>query len=336
MTSKPEISVIVPVYNVEKYLERCVKSVLEQTFSDFELILVDDCSPDKSGILCDELEKTDERIKVIHRIKNGGLSAARNSGIDIIKGEYVFFLDSDDFLHKDALKTVYSDICSFDADIAVMEAVSVSMEAMEAPECITGETTVLSGREALIKKQAQSANACGKLFKSSLFAEFRFIEGRWHEDVHMSCRMFSKEGIRVAFNDKKLYCYRENPKSFMRSKMSAKKIDDALFIFEDRVNFFASKNDEELRTIAARKHLYRARDCYFGAKEDICDKERMKLSHESFNRVFKTVDKNAFDKDTYKLFKAFSKNPDGYLNYEKRYWFIKGIKHGITRRVKGK
>ena len=95
------LSVIIPVYKVEKYLQRCVQSVASQSFSELEIILVDDCSPDSCGSICDRLAQADKRIRVIHRAQNGGLSAARNSGIEIASGDYITFLDSDDFIAPD-------------------------------------------------------------------------------------------------------------------------------------------------------------------------------------------------------------------------------------------
>ena len=99
----PTISVIVPVYRVEKYIRRCVDSILAQSFRDYELILVDDGSPDYSGAICDEYATRDPRIRVIHK-ENGGLSSARNVGIDAASGEYLFFMDSDDIIHPDTLR----------------------------------------------------------------------------------------------------------------------------------------------------------------------------------------------------------------------------------------
>lgn len=99
-----EVSIIIPVYKVEKYLSRCLDSVLNQTFTNFEVILVDDCSPDKSGEICDEYAKKDSRIKVIHREKNGGLSVARNSGLAVACGEFISFIDSDDHVTSDYLE----------------------------------------------------------------------------------------------------------------------------------------------------------------------------------------------------------------------------------------
>lgn len=113
-----EISIIVPVYKVERYLDRCVISILKQTFTDFELILVDDGSPDQCPRMCDEWGKRDHRIRVIHQ-ENGGLSSARNKGLEIHKGKYVFFVDSDDWLEKDAISILYQIAVCTEADIVI-------------------------------------------------------------------------------------------------------------------------------------------------------------------------------------------------------------------------
>ena len=115
-----KISIIVPVYKVERYLENCIESIINQTFKDFELILVDDGSPDRCGLICDNYAKKDERIKVIHK-KNEGLSAARNSGIQIAKGEYIAFVDSDDCINKNMYETLYDTAIENKSDIVVCD-----------------------------------------------------------------------------------------------------------------------------------------------------------------------------------------------------------------------
>ena len=114
----PEISVIVPVYKAEQYLERCVKSILEQTYQNFELILVDDGSPDGSPILCDKWAEKDSRVHVIHK-KNGGASSARNAGLKIAKGNWIAFADSDDWLNEIALKTLYDLAKKYNVPMAI-------------------------------------------------------------------------------------------------------------------------------------------------------------------------------------------------------------------------
>lgn len=112
------ISVIIPIYNVEEYLEKCVNSVLNQTYSDLEIILVDDGSTDNSGKICDELKNKDNRIIVIHQ-ENQGLSAARNAGIAKALGEYIAFVDSDDYIMEDMYETLYKNLEKTDADISI-------------------------------------------------------------------------------------------------------------------------------------------------------------------------------------------------------------------------
>lgn len=114
----PEITIVVPIYNVEKYLEKCIHSILNQTFKDFELILVDDGSPDLCGIICDEYEKKDERIIVIHQ-RNQGVSSARNAGIKIAKGKYIIFLDSDDFIEENMFETMLNTAKEKDVDVVI-------------------------------------------------------------------------------------------------------------------------------------------------------------------------------------------------------------------------
>lgn len=126
--NNPEISVIVPVYKVEKDLNKCIDSILLQTFKDFELILVDDGSPDKCGEICDKYEYEDNRIKVIHK-ENGGVSSARNAGIDIARGKYINFVDSDDWIERESLEVLYKIANETCADIVQGKGVIAKDEA---------------------------------------------------------------------------------------------------------------------------------------------------------------------------------------------------------------
>ena len=116
---KPLISVIVPIYKVEKYLNKCVKSIINQTYKNLEIILVDDGSPDNCGKICDKLAERDDRIRIIHK-KNGGLSSARNAGIEIANGEYIGFVDSDDYIDNDMFETLYNNIKDNNADLSII------------------------------------------------------------------------------------------------------------------------------------------------------------------------------------------------------------------------
>ena len=114
------ISIIVPVYNVDKYIERCIQSIINQTYKNLEIILIDDGSTDKSGAICDKYSKIDNRINVIHK-KNGGLSEARNVGLDIARGDYIGFVDSDDYIHPQMYELLYKNLIGTSADISIIK-----------------------------------------------------------------------------------------------------------------------------------------------------------------------------------------------------------------------
>lgn len=177
----PEISVIVPVYKVENYLKKCVNSILAQTFTDFEVWLVDDGSPDNCGLICDEYARSDSRVRVIHK-PNGGLSDARNAALEKLSGRYVFFVDSDDWIANDALETTYEAIMRTGAKVATGNAVSVNedgrISSLYEP---VQEETVLRGKEML--STLLRPNAWNRLYDSSLFQGVRYPKGRLYEDV---------------------------------------------------------------------------------------------------------------------------------------------------------
>lgn len=191
----PKISIVVPVYKVEKYLDRCVKSILKQTYSDFELILVDDGSPDNCPVLCDEWERKDDRIKVIHK-ENGGLSSARNAGLEIACGEYIGFVDSDDWIDEKMYETLLTALLRNDADYAFSEMKVVKDENITyiQPQY---EEKVLSQNE-LFKIFFRVDNkdihycACDKLIKKQILSNIRFWEGMRFEDIDFNFNVLMK------------------------------------------------------------------------------------------------------------------------------------------------
>ena len=146
------ISIIVPIYRVEKYLNRCIDSILSQSYRNLEIILVDDGSPDNCSIICEEYAKKDKRIKVIHK-KNGGLSEARNYGIEASTGDYIMFVDSDDYISKDMCKTLLINALENNADIVVCNFKEVYTDKVEKinKQCIKGNLEVISNIEVLYK-----------------------------------------------------------------------------------------------------------------------------------------------------------------------------------------
>ena len=250
----PLISVIVPVYNVEPYLRECVDSILGQSFSDFELILVDDGSPDKCGKICDEYAEKDSRVRVIHQ-QNGGLSAARNTGIDAAKGEYLTFVDSDDMVHPLFLEHLMT--------IMKKNAAEISCCSMsEFPEngkprelkSIEQKEIVLSGHDAALDQYAERSlfrvSSWGKLYLATLFSDIRFPIGMLHEDQATTPIVLYK-AKRVVASNFPLYCYRLRAQSIMHSKFSAKRYDDIVAV-DHCIEFFEMNNEQDL-VAAARK-----------------------------------------------------------------------------------
>ncbi len=221
----PLISVIVPVYKVEKTLCACVNSILAQTYTDIEVILVNDGSPDSCPAMCEELAKTDGRIKVVHR-ENGGLSAARNTGIEHAAGEYITFVDSDDMIAPETVSVLYDTLIKSDADMSVcMYEIFQNDDDIKKAEIFDG-VTVADARELLLTESVyERTEAWGKLYKKEVFSSLRFKEGIYYEDTHIAPHVLERIS-KVAFNRSKLYYYRKNPElpTIMNAKFSLKKL----------------------------------------------------------------------------------------------------------------
>ncbi len=214
------ISVIIPVYKVESFLHRCVDSVIKQTYRNIEIILVNDGSPDNCPKICDEYAKLDDRIKVVHK-QNGGLSSARNAGIEVAKGEYITFVDSDDFVSENFIESLYSAIVSSAADISVGDAVFVYSD--KTPEERNEEIVFKSyspfeAVRAMLLQEPFSNSACAKLFSKKFFANRRFTNGILYEDFDIIFPIVF-ESEKVVFNSAAEYYYYQNPQSIMHEKI---------------------------------------------------------------------------------------------------------------------
>lgn len=220
------ISVIVPVYNVAAYLDRCVKSIISQTYADLEIILVDDGSPDNCGEKCDEWAKKDRRIKIIHK-KNGGLSDARNAGIDIATGEYIGFVDSDDWIEPDMYQDLLGAIEQENAELAVtgikrtyVNGYSRIQFAWDAPFIITGDEIV----QAYLRQGTFSTSAWDKLYLKSLFDTRRFPVGKQYEDAPVIFDVLCSVN-KLAVVGKPQYNYFQRSDSICGQSFSIRKMD---------------------------------------------------------------------------------------------------------------
>lgn len=217
-----KISIIVPVYNVEAYLERCVESILKQTYTNFELLLINDGSTDQSGDLCDQLALRDQRIRVIHK-ENGGLSAARNTGIDHASSDLIGFIDSDDYIDEDMYETLYRQLRESNADLSMCGHYDVFHQIPE-KQVSEIKTWNLSSEEAIkmvMEAKVLSVTAVNKLYKKELFNHLKFEVGKIAEDAFIMIRLLDQCQKVVATNEKKYYyVHREN--SITTQKFSLK------------------------------------------------------------------------------------------------------------------
>lgn len=203
------VSVIVPVYNVEEYLGRCVESILSQTYRNLEVILVDDGARDSSGAICDDYAAKDPRVIVIHK-KNGGLSSARNAGIDIARGEYLEFVDGDDWIEPDAVESMLKLALTHDTELVLGGRYDVKAATGEKKKGLCPPVTeVISGQE-MVRRiflwQNCDSSACDKLFHRRLFREVRFPNGMVCEDVPIMYKIVLDAG-QVALLSKPIYNY---------------------------------------------------------------------------------------------------------------------------------
>ena len=235
-----KISVIVPVYNVEQYLERCVDSIISQTYTNLEIILVNDGSTDNSGKLCDELAKKDERIRVIHK-ENGGLSDARNRGIDEAESDLVGFIDSDDYIDSDMYEVLLKNLNNTNADLSMCALYDVYNNTPEA-QVTNKETWKLSSEQAIkmvMEAKILSVTAVNKLYRKSLFTDLKFEVGKIAEDAFIMIKLLDKCEKIVATNEKKYYyVHREN--SITTQKFSTKFLN-VIEAYEQNSNIISEK-----------------------------------------------------------------------------------------------
>lgn len=219
------ISMIVPVYNVEQYIEKCLESIINQTYNNIEIILIDDGSTDKSGIICDNYSKIDNRIKVFHK-KNGGLSDARNFGIKKSKGKYITFIDSDDSIESDYIEYLYNLIKKYDVKLSICAYTVVTdnkkynigknykEKLMDKKECL----------KRLLCEHGFTVSACAKLYSIELFKNVIFPPNKLCEDNGTIYKTIMKCPY-VAYGDESKYNYYKRSNSIMNSKFNGRKLD---------------------------------------------------------------------------------------------------------------
>lgn len=241
-----EISVIVPIYKVELYLRRCIKSILNQTFIDFEVILIDDGSPDNCGQICDEYAKLDSRVYVIHQ-QNSGLSAARNAGLDWVfahsNSKWITFIDSDDWVHPEMLQCLYNSGCSLNMPISICgyyetegENISINSAQMN--------PKIWKTEDFYLNKNLNATVAWGKLYRKECFFNIRYPEGKLHEDEFVTYKVLF-EYPKIVAVEAPLYAYFQNVDGIMKSEWNPRRLD-ALEAIDMQISFFKKRSLHDL------------------------------------------------------------------------------------------
>ncbi|MEG0230122.1 MAG: glycosyltransferase family 2 protein [Oscillospiraceae bacterium] len=222
---QPLISVIVPVYNVEKYIHKCVSSIINQTYKNLEIILVDDGSPDNCGEICDEYAKKDCRIKVIHK-KNGGLSDARNAGIDSSNGDYIAFVDSDDYISQDMYQQLIPLLLQNNADVVMFSVFDCYNDKVSRAYKKEDKVFICDGKECfkIILQGELGAFAWNRIYKKDLFNDIKFKVGKITEDAFFNAEVVQKINVAV-INTKAYYYYVHRENSITTSNYSKKDLD---------------------------------------------------------------------------------------------------------------
>lgn len=287
------ISVIVPIYNVENYLPRCVDSLINQTYKNLEIILVDDGSPDSCPKICDDYANKDSRIKVVHK-ENGGLSDARNAGMKVATGEYISYIDSDDWVEPSMFEDMLNRLLLDNSDV-----VSCGVKWVEEDGTLIRDVTVekdaVIGKEEAVKEILSDGllkqHVWNKLYKSELVSDIPFEKGKYHEDVYWSYQIFGKSG-RVSVMTKSYYCYVQRDNSIMGEGYSKKRLDALDAMYQRCI--YIKKNFPNLYDLALSVYLG---SCMYhmqlalnaGCNEEITDNIKDRLSYKKTGNIFTCI-----------------------------------------------
>lgn len=288
------VSIIVPVYNAEKFLERCINSILSQTFTDFELILVDDGCTDDSGRICDRYTLIDPRVKVIHQ-NNQGQAAARNNALIIANCDWIHFVDGDDLIHPQMLELLYNGAVSNNVDISMCGMIESDVIPDNFFENRQSIFTVHEVNEEYIEELYSNGGhrygvVCAKLIRRHIIEAIPFEKGRIHEDIAVVCRWLHKSH-KVANTNDLLYYYQTNPNGTTKSPFSKKNIDN-LWAMNETLRFY--KNVGYFKML---KRVYIAlmniATTYFNiAKNELYDKSLTKEVQKSMRHTYKEFRKD--------------------------------------------
>jgi glycosyltransferase involved in cell wall biosynthesis len=291
---KPIISIIVPVYNVEPYLENCIKSILTQNFSNFEVILVNDGSIDKSGKICDVYAQIDTRIKVVHK-ENGGVSSARNIGVEMALGDFIGFIDGDDRIDENMYRELYRLCVETDSDISIcklgreIDGHIINLD----QDIYIKEMDNTEAMKQLFKGTLYRFSLCNKLFRKHCFDNIQFPEGRIHEDLSTTYKLFANSK-KIIFTNYIGYIYIKRENSILTSTFNEKRLD-AFIGWDEILTFMRERYNQLYKEIIPTFVFWSVDNVFYILNQVINKKERDKYLvsiQKLVRRKYKDIIKN--------------------------------------------
>jgi glycosyltransferase involved in cell wall biosynthesis len=292
-----KISIIVPIYNVEKYLRECIESIISQTYKNLEIILIDDGSPDNCGKICDEYARKDDRIKVIHK-ENGGVSDARNCGLDNATGKYLAFVDPDDYVDNTYIEKLYNAIKENNVQMSQCSLLKVNDNKENLGMFGYPSKEIKAGKDVLYdyyyaKQRFFFSALVSKMYDINLFKDIRFSKGRIYEDDFVSYKIYYNIDKIAIFNEA-LYFYRIREGSIMHTKFSIKNYDD-LINREEQLKFFKDNNEDELYDCAMYDYINMLSILYVQTKKYMPNsKDKQKELRSKYKSNYKYVLKSKY------------------------------------------
>lgn len=326
------ISIIVPIYNAEKFIKRCVESIIRQSYPLLEIILVDDGSTDYSPMICEEMSEKDTRIKVVHQ-KNNGVSSARNTGIQMSTGQYIMMVDSDDYLYERTVELMLREIKKNEADLAICGFERGTDESFTFQVDLSLESSVINNREAL--NRIYKNNYCAlqyvapwaKLYTRKLFENMRYPEGKIFEDIYLTHHILYK-CKRIAVLPQKMIYYSFYDESLMNKPFHLGKLD-YLEALKERINFFEKCGFDELHDVAYDEYLHSLIWEYSRTRDILHDKKAMNKIAGLFKEIYKKWHSSKrYPRETAWYLKAFAINPEIIVWY----WKVNSVFEKIWRK----
>lgn len=298
MNMQVQVSIIVPVYNIEKHIEKCVESLISQTYDNIEILLVNDGSSDNSALICHQYEKKDKRIKVINKV-NGGLSSARNAGIKEAQGQYLVFVDGDDYVHQKFIEKLYLSIRDSSAEIVACGIRIVNENFENTNRLATGQEYKFDNpfrNETLLSTEVERKYyknkkqgfwyvvAWNKIYRASVFENLEYDEGKIYEDEFLFHRLI-RSCKQISFIPDELYYYVQRDNGITSEKKDNERFHYLTEIYENRMSCYAKESDVELQILSSEKYLRQ-----IISKYHLLDRNNRKVVQNKYKQVISSVD----------------------------------------------